>query len=180
MKTFILDKKSNVPVCAIGQATSSNANEIAPETPPATRGQISNDDAPKTPSPIQGQSDIDSSHSDNAKDDNPGGTSADPKPKKKKAKRKTKKSKFADQSYRTPSDHGPLEDHNFLTHNPKHPDCPICQQAKMTKAYRKKSKPWDERLEADKMPLAEKYGDSITLDHFVTVQEGHESVMVTK
>ena len=45
----------------------------------------------------------------------------------------------------------------------------------MTKACRRKSKPWDERLEADKMPLAVKYGDSITLDHFVTIKEEHES-----
>ena len=62
--------------------------------------------------------------------------------------------------------------HNIITHFPKDPNCPICQQCKIERAPMNSA-----GREADALPSPQAFGDEVTCDHKVLNQNdaGRES-----
>ena len=65
----------------------------------------------------------------------------------------------------------PLSSTHFLTHFPKDPRCPICNQCKNTRAQCRRKK---DHGEPDKLPEPKAFADSITADHKI-LNEDDES-----
>jgi hypothetical protein len=64
-----------------------------------------------------------------------------------------------------------MSEYHLLTQTPKNPYCAACQRAKMQrKPHRRKQKPLAERVEA------EEFGDVITGDHIVTLDNMDVSI----
>ena len=62
--------------------------------------------------------------------------------------------------------HEPMSLHHLLTHLPKHPDCKVCQQAKLQRRPHKKIK-----LNSRIVVEPQVFGDQVTADHFITLNE---------
>ena len=63
----------------------------------------------------------------------------------------------------------PLSSSHFLTHFPKDPRCPICNQCKGTRAQCRKKK--GNKVEPDSLPEPKAWLDSITADHKILNEE---------